>query len=99
MSEVIKEYNFIKQVERTAKRDAYETAASYIEQFGLDYGLKIIKEKAEGHSSYLAKLPLAYDYGTQSLVSKENAIDGSMVVKKMNELGTLIMTSVDVDKT
>lgn len=88
----IKEINFIKQVERTAKRDAYLTAAMYIKQFGHEYGLKIINEKADGHTAYLDSLPLAYDYATQSLVTKENAIDGELVVEAMSDLAASIVS-------
>lgn len=86
MSETVKEINFIKQVERTAKRDAYNTAVRYIEHFGPEQGLKIIKLKAAGHSEYLAELPLSYDYATQSLVEKSKAIDGQKVHEKLADL-------------
>lgn len=86
MSENIKEINFIKQVERTAKRDAYLTAIGYIRHFGLESGLRILQEKANSHSVYLASLPLAYDYSTQSLAVKESTIDGNLLAAAMSDL-------------
>ena len=82
----IKEINFIKQVERTAKRDAYRTAARYIKHFGLEFGLKTIIEKADAHSEYLNSLPLVYDYATQSLQPKHVAIDGDKADEAMSGL-------------
>ncbi len=66
----IKEINFIKQVERTAKRDAYQKAIEYIEQFGEKFGLETLKEMMESHTKYLDGLPFEYDYATQTLVNK-----------------------------
>jgi hypothetical protein len=82
-----KEITFTKQIERTAKRDAYLAAARYIKQFGLEYGMRIIVEKARGHTEYLDELPLAYDYATQTLVPKSDAIDGEKVDAFLTELG------------
>jgi hypothetical protein len=87
---VNKENTFIKQVERTAKRDAYETAAMYIEQFGLEFGLKTIREKADSHSEYLDSLPLDYDYATQSLKPKGTVPDGRLVMQAMAGLAGTI---------
>lgn len=72
MSETIKEYNFIKQVERQSKHDAYEAAycwgkSDYISKEDL---MKFLKEKMQGHESYLKDLPFEYDYATQTLVPK-----------------------------
>ncbi len=66
----IKEINFIKQVERTSKRDAYQTAIELIENFGQESALRFLKEKAKSHTEYLNSLPFDYDYATQSLVPK-----------------------------
>jgi hypothetical protein len=93
-----KDKTFIKQVERTAKRDAYETAAMYIEQFGLDYGLRTIKEKAASHSHFLDSLPLAYDYATQSLSAKGDAVDGRAVAAAMGNLSGNILSATDANK-
>lgn len=62
-----KETTFTKIVERTSKLDAYEQAIQLIEKFGLDYGLKALKEKAENHRVFVSAQPLAYDFSTQSL--------------------------------
>lgn len=68
----VKEINFIKQVERTAKRDAYEKAILYVKRFGIEDALVALKEKADLHSEYLKGLPFEYDYATQSLVNKRS---------------------------
>lgn len=86
MSEKIKELNFIKQVERTAKRDAYLAAVRLMKQFGLETGIEFLKRKADGHTEFLNELPLVYDYATQTLVAKEIGIDGVKVHEAMESL-------------
>lgn len=85
-----KEITFIKQVERTAKRDAYLTAARYIKHFGLEFGLIAILDKANGHTEFLNTLPLEYSYATQTLESKTTAINGELVSEALDTLvGTI----------
>jgi hypothetical protein len=88
----IKEFNFIKQIERTAKRDAYETAIMYIEKFGHEYGLKILREKADSHSVYLDTLPFSYDYATQTLKAKGDVPDGRLVMQAVGNLADSILS-------
>lgn len=93
----MKEKTFMKQVERTAKRDAYLTAIRYIEMFGpkaADY----LKDKAASHSQYLDNLPLVYDYATQTLVEKEIAIDGNKLDKAVRGLGNSLAISTTVNE-
>lgn len=66
-----KEITFIKQVERTAKRDAYQNVLSYLKNFTREQAIKIIELKEISHTAFLDTLPLQYDYSTQSLILKE----------------------------
>lgn len=75
--ERVKEINFIKQVERTSKRDAYQAAYSWGLSDNIDKAtlMWFLKEKIEGHSEYLELMPLEYDYATQTLVPKRQLIE------------------------
>ena len=67
-----KETTFIKQVERTAKRDAYLLAHEQMEAgvYTKEDVLKYLKDKADGHTEFLNELPFEYDYSSQSLREK-----------------------------
>jgi len=73
-----KEVTFTKQVERTAKRDAYLTALRYIKYYG-EGAAAILQQKADSHTAYLDTMPLVYEYSSQSLVPKATAIDALIV--------------------
>jgi hypothetical protein len=90
----MKERTFVKQVERTAKRDAYLTAIRYVKEFGLEHGLRVLKEKADSHTLYLSTMPLVYDYATQTLVTRENGIDGVKVDAAMSSLSKSIAEEI-----
>jgi hypothetical protein len=70
MSNNFKERTFVKMVERTAKRDAYETALRYLEHFPLEDAKLILQEKIDGHTEFLSTFDTEYNYGTQSLGPK-----------------------------
>jgi len=80
-----KEVTFTKQVERTAKRDAYLTALRYIKYYG-EGAAAILQQKADSHTAYLDTMPLVYEYSSQSLVLKATAIDGVLVHEAMDSL-------------
>ena len=65
-----KETTFAKQIERTAKADAYATAVRFLEKFSLEFAIKVLKEKRDSHREFLDGLPYAYNYATQSLGPK-----------------------------
>jgi len=71
---MFKETTFIKQVERTAKRDAYLLAYEQgrADLYTKEDVLRYLKEKAEGHTAYLNELPYEYDYSSQSLREKRS---------------------------
>lgn len=73
MSELVKESNFIKQVERTAKADAYETALDYLKNCNFEDAIRIIESKAKGHREFLNSLPTKYNYAWQTLVPKKKS--------------------------
>lgn len=81
-----KEITFAKQIERTAKRDAYLAALRWLKHYPLDVAMRHLKEKADGHTEYLRELPLVYCYATQTLVTKDNGIDGAILDEKLGEL-------------
>lgn len=70
MSDNFKETTFIKQVERHAKRDAYESVLLWAKNSTKEEIIYYLERKLEGHNEYLASLPYQYDYGTQSLKDK-----------------------------
>lgn len=70
MSDKFKETTFIKQVERTCKRDAYESVLSWARNSDHAGILRYLQQKIDGHNDYLNSLPLEYNYGTQTLGPK-----------------------------
>lgn len=71
-----KEITFIKQVERTAKRDAYESVLHWAKNSSKEDIIYYLNRKLEGHNEYLNQLPYEYCYATQTLIPK--------TVKQMN---------------
>lgn len=88
--------NFIKQVERTAKRDAYLTALRYLEMFDLPFALETIKMKADSHSAWLKDRPLVYDYATQELLPRGETIDGEKVHEALKEMAGKLFSGDEV---
>ncbi len=74
MSDNFKEFTFPKQIERTAKHDAYEMVLCWARSENVSKAdiIWYLEMKVAGHKEYLNKLPLEYNYATQTLCAKRS---------------------------
>jgi len=70
-----KENTSFKIIERQCKRDAYQTALSYLRNWSLEDAKKILQDKIDSHNEYLSSQKLHYDYGTQNFEPNQNKYD------------------------
>lgn len=87
-----KENTFIKQVERTAKFDAYLQAIRILKYSTKEEALSYLLKKADNHRQYLAQMPLGYDFATQTLLPKEYCLNVDLISKAMESLQSCIET-------
>lgn len=66
-----KEITFVKQVERTAKRDAYQSVLLWAKNSTKEEIIYYLEKKIEGHNEYLSSLPFEYCYAEQGLSIKK----------------------------